>query len=230
MVKTLSIRLLEKCHSFSSNEEEVSDSSSSKKDDTKPQTSAGLVPAITPDGVSRVVLNKSGMRVSYSKKVKRITLQRWLVSKIVWHLDTVSFVELLTLYDNQLWCQEKCELDPVFYEKFGGFLEKLSIVLKKVQMTPANYQDTLRRYQREYKEAAEGHLIPERNLHTTERHVRGLFHVLPTRESGIPVKELPPVKVIGRGYRDKGTFRDPAWDGSLSWKELATYFAQMGEK
>jgi hypothetical protein len=175
-------------------------------------------------------LNHAGMRVTYGRNLRRITLQRFIVSKMVWHPDRVTFPELLALYDNQLWLEDKARKDPGFLSKFGGFLENLSTLLKGTRITYKTMNPSLHRLSKELREAVEGHLIPERNLSTTENHVRGRFHVTPTKDSGIPTRELPPVKVIGKGYRDKGTYRDPAWDGSPSWQELATYFAWHGHE
>jgi hypothetical protein len=139
----------------------------------------------------------------------------------------VTFPELLALYDNQLWLEDKARQDPSFSQKFGKFLKNLSQTLKQTRFTVKTLSTGLHRLQSQLREAAEGHLIPERNLLHTEVYVKGKFHVTPTKDSGIPTKELPPVKVIGRGYRDKGTYRDPAWDGSPSWQELATYFERL---
>lgn len=205
----------------------VNASSGQEGDDTSAKILAGPLPAATKRYQNSVELNRAGMRVTYSRKVRRITLQRYLVSKIVWRPEKVTFPELLTLYDNLLWCQDKSLTDPAFKTKFGEFLENLTVLLKNTRFSEKTYASTLVDFSPRVKKVAEGHLIPERNLHTVERHVLGQFHVLPTRSSGIPTRELPPVKVIGRGYRDKGTYRDPAWDGSPSWQELATYFARL---
>jgi hypothetical protein len=211
-------------------QEEVSASSDRTVNDTKSKTPAGLFPATVPGNSSRVELNHAGMRVTYGRNIRRITLQRYLVSKMVWQPDRVTFPELLALYDNQLWLEDKASKDPGFLSKFGGFLENLSVLLKGTRITYKTLTPSLRRLSTELRVAAEGHLIPERNLITTEMHVKGRFHVTPTKESGIPTRELPPVKVIGKGYRDKGTYRDPAWDGSPSWQELATYFSWYGHE
>jgi hypothetical protein len=42
-----------------------------------------------------------------------------------------------------------------------------------------------------------------------------------TRSLGIPTKQIPPKPYIRVGYKDKGTRRDPSWDGSPSWQEVA---------
>jgi hypothetical protein len=66
----------------------------------------------------------------------------------------------------------------------------------------------------------EGFILPERNIQGTERHIKGLFHILPYKEQGIPTKQLPPKAYIGVGYSDKGHYTDPAYDGSPHWTEV----------
>jgi len=40
-------------------------------------------------------------------------------------------------------------------------------------------------------------------------------------------KRCPPVRFIGVGYKDKGTRRDTAVDGSPGWKEIGTFFSNQ---
>lgn len=188
---------------------------------------AGLLPATAHSSVYTGGLNSSGVAVKYSKQIRRITLQRYLVSKLVWQPEIVTFPELLALYDNLLWCQDKASMDPGFLVKFGTFLENVTKVLKSCRFDEKSYKATARKLSTLLREAGEGHLIPERNLLGVERHLKGKYTVIATKSTGIPNKSLPPVKVIGRGYRDKGTCRDPAWDGSPSWQDVATYFSNM---
>lgn len=189
---------------------------------------AGPSPATSSGAGAKGSLNKSGIRVTYTRGLRRITLQRVLVSKFVYNWERVSFVELIVLYDNLLWCQDKAMQDPNFQEKFGNFLEKLSLVLKERRISERNFHRSLERLSKRIKEAAEGHLIPQRNLPATEKYVSGKFHVLPSKESGVPTRELPMKPYIGIGYRDKGTRRDTARDGSPRWQDVALFFARPG--
>lgn len=195
--------------------------------DSRLEFLAGPIPATRTYQVHAGVLPRSGATVRYARNCRRITLERYLISKWVWHPEMVTFPELLVLYDNLLWCQDKCQKDPGFKNKFGVFLENITELFKKVRFHQDSYASTVKRIVAQIKVAAENHLIPARNLPTVERHVKGKFHVIATRSTGVPNRELPPVKVIGRGYRDKGTYRDPAWDGSPSWQDVATYFANL---
>jgi hypothetical protein len=72
----------------------------------------------------------------------------------------------------------------------------------------------------EFAAQLQGFILPERNLQGIERHLKGHFHVLSYKESGIPTKEIPPKPYIGVGYNDKGHYTDKAVDGSPHWTEV----------
>lgn len=165
--------------------------------------------------------NLVSMRVSYARRIRRITLQRYLSSQIAYNCDEASFQDILILYDNMLWCQEKAEKDPKFEEKFGDSLEELSKILKKFRFSQVNFVQTIRKLSSEIKKL-ENFLIPKRNLKGVKIHFLGKIHVLPSKRPGIDNKYLPQTTFIGKGYRDKGTLRDLARDGSPRWQELAS--------
>lgn len=191
------------------------------------ESGADPVSVTTPYAVPGERISSSGMRVNYARKIKRIQLERYLVSKIVFKLEEVTFTDILVLYDNLLWCQDKSLMDPSFQKKFGGFLEKLTVLLKETRFHEKTFSKTLQNFSVKLKEVSEGHLIPERNLSSSFKHLKGLFHCTPTKSTGVPVKQLPPVKVIGRGYRDKGNAKDLAFDASPSWQEVAQHFSEL---
>jgi len=166
-----------------------------------------------------VQLPKSGVRVTYKKGLKRITLQRVLTSLIVFHREAVTFDEILVFYDNLIWCLEKSLKDPDFRHKFGKTLEDLSKSVSRVLFSQ-DISGSIQRLSLALKPFSDFYL-PERNTRSTYRHFKGNFHVLPFKSTGIPNKELPLKPYIGVGYRDKGTYRDPAFDGSPSWQEVA---------
>jgi hypothetical protein len=163
---------------------------------------------------------KSGVRVGYSRKLKRITLQRLLVSKIVYFKEKVTFKEVLVLYDNLLWCQEKSLHDPSFHEKFNSSLEELSKILTitrfNVDSIPSSIVELSRRCL-----TLESFLIPKRNFQGSWKHVVGKFEILSCKPTGIPTKCIPPKPYIGVGYKDKGNYRNQALDGSPGWKTVA---------
>lgn len=175
-----------------------------------------------PTGVEPIlVLPKSGVRVTYKKGMRRVTLQRVLISLIVFQVEKVTLTEILAFYDNLIWCLEKCEKDPGFQRKFGESLKEISILVSKIRFSTSNFNNSLMRLSKELKKFDE-YYIPLRNLSGVYRQFRGHFHVLPTSASGQLTSTLPEKPYIGQGYKDKGTRRDPAWDGSPTWQEVAT--------
>jgi hypothetical protein len=54
-----------------------------------------------------------------------------------------------------------------------------------------------------------------------------LFSILTLPTPEVSNRKLPPKRIIGIGYRDKGTARDPAIDGSPSWQEVASQAGQL---
>lgn len=150
-----------------------------------------------------------------------MTLQRLLCSEIAYQEENAKFQDVLVLYDNMMWLQEKALVDPHFQQKFGQDLSTLADILKGIRFHPNTFAQTIVKLARELRAKLEHFLYPKRNLPGIRQHVRGRYQVLPHRESGTPRKQLPAKRRIGVGYRDKGHRRDPAWDASPSWQEVA---------
>jgi len=168
-------------------------------------------------------VTNAGTRVVYKRKIRRITLQRLLLSRIVWKIEEVTFDEILVIYDNLLNLMELSEKDPSFREKYGSTLEVLAKFLKSLNLQnsePKNLAEILYRQFRLPIYAS--FIIPRRNLSTVEKHMCNSYRLLPTLQNpGIPTKALPPKRWIGIGYRDKGSARNSAIDGNPSWQEVA---------
>ena len=168
------------------------------------------------------------LEVKYSRKVKRVTLQRFLVTKVVIETEKVKLPEeILVLYDNQLWLEKKCSSDPDFKKKFGSSLEVLSKILKEINFSRGLSLQTLRLVSQKLRNQMEGFLIPLRNYQSTKSRFSGLFQLRAAQQPGVPKKSLPPKRQIGIGYRDKGTLKDLAKDGSPSWQEVASRDGQI---
>lgn len=157
-------------------------------------------------------------RVTYSKKVKRITLQRYLVSKIVFEQEKVTFNEVLVLYDNMLSLQDLTLKDPNFKKKFSESLLILSTILKGFRFSQLN--PNLTTLSEKLKVHLKDFYLPKRNISSVEKHMRGTFHVLPYKSPGIEKSKIPPKPYIGVGYSDKGSRRDVAFDASPTWQEV----------
>lgn len=164
--------------------------------------------------------------VKYSKKIKRVSLQRFLITKIILEVDKIRERDLVTLYDNQLWLERKCLSDPDFNKKFGISLEELSVLLKEINFSQGLTISALKRLTPRIKQNLSQFLIPPRNYQSFKTRFDGHFHLHALKTKQESNKHLPPKRVIGIGYRDKGTARDPAFDGSPSWQEVASSAGQ----
>lgn len=174
-----------------------------------------------PSTSDRDIRLRNVAKVSYDRKLRRITLQRFVCSKLVHRKHEVSFEEILVLYDNMLWCQDKASQDPLFLKKFGEALSKLSNILKGTRFSRRNFSQSLPHLARRIKEDLEHFLLPERNLVGVARYLRGKYHIRPFEQPGTLRRHLPKERYIGVGYKDKGTARDPAYDGSPRWQDVA---------
>lgn len=178
--------------------------------------------SVTLPSESPLVVNRASgtaIRFIYRKGIRRITLQRFLVTKLVKFPGTITLLELNALYDNMLWCLAKSESDPGFNQKFGETLEVIKRVLNKVRV--GNQVRNIRRLSEELqKQNLESFLYPERNLPQIQKKLTETIYVL-NGELGVPTNRIPPRNFIGKGYRDHGCLKDQAWDGSPSWQEVA---------
>lgn len=153
-------------------------------------------------------------------------MERYIVSKVVFHPERVTTGEILVLYDNILWCQDKARKDPSFQDKFGEALEALALLLKSVRFTPTSFENNLRKLSSAFRSKLDSFIIPSKNLNGVYVHVRGSFHILPSTSQGKLTKLLPPPRYIGVGYKDKGHRRNMARDGSPTWQEVAMRLKQ----
>lgn len=165
--------------------------------------------------------------VKYSKKIKRVSLQRYLITKVFLEADKIRERDLATLFDNQLWLERKCLSDPDFNKKFGISLEELSILLKEINLSQGLTPSALKKLSMRIKQNLSQFLVPTRNYKSFKARFDGHFHLHALKTPQESNKLLPPKRVIGIGYRDKGTARDPAYDGSPSWQEVASSAGQV---
>jgi len=164
--------------------------------------------------------------VQIRKGTKRITLQRFLCSKIAYGQD-FSEVELAALYHNQLWLQTKCLTDVDFKNSYGGDLEFLTELLKKANFSRGLSEGTVRTVRRAMLAAPWDFLYPQRNLPQIEFQLQNSIITKWRRPEGVLTKTLPPEKHIGKGYRDHGTAKRPHLDASPSWQDVGSEVGRL---
>ena len=161
--------------------------------------------------------------IRISSRIKRVFLQRYLTSKFVYYLEECELRDLCCIFENQLWLEQKCLLDEEFAKKFGNSLEELSIILKQMNFKTGMTEKALRKFSRRLKVTLSAFNLPRRNYDEAKRLCSGQFNFLDSYSPGRPKNTLPPKTFVGKGYRDKGTVRNMAKDGSPSWQEVAMH-------
>jgi hypothetical protein len=161
--------------------------------------------------------------VRISPKAKRVYLQRFLLSKFVYFRKELELRDLCTLFENQLWLELKCHLDPEFSQKFGKDLESLSIMMKEFNFKTGTTDRAIDQFAKRILEKIPNLILPKRNYLGAKKQCNGLFQLKDSKPIGVAKNRIPPKAYIGKGYRDKGSARDLAKDGSPSWQEVATH-------
>lgn len=161
------------------------------------------------------------VEVSYRKRLKKITLLRYLCSKIVYEVDKIQSLDLIVLYDALLWAQMKSNNDGAFRKNFGKSLELLAEILKRNPAIGRVYHKSLAEKLRREFDKNWDFLFPPRNYPAVKERMSGNYHLIRAKQPGKPIKSFPPKRFIGKGYGDKGTLRNPAVDGSPAWQEIA---------
>lgn len=158
--------------------------------------------------------------------VKRVTLSRLIVSRI-FHGRKISLEEVHVLFQNQLWLEQKCLTDETFSKKYSASIAVLSSVLKECNFSRGFTEGTLLTMRGKVRSLLEEFTFPARNLGSVETKLANSFYSRPYTSAGTPTNRLPAKKVIGKGYGDHGTAKNPALDGSPSWQEVATTVSRL---
>lgn len=161
------------------------------------------------------------VQLRYRRGVKRVTLLRTLISKVVFQPDKITRVDFLLIYDNLIYVQDIARLNSSFTAKFGSSLEVLTKHLKGFRLTSRTTRDKVKILAEKLRIDLSGFYIPERNLSTELAKVEQMYALTPFRSLGTETKLLKPKAHIGKGYDDHGAAKDKAQDGSPSWQEVA---------
>lgn len=168
--------------------------------------------------------------VLISPKAKRIHLQRFLLSKFVHFKEKTELRDLCCLFENQLWLERKCLSDPVFCQKFGRDLESLSVILSEINFRQETTVRAIDRFSTRLQRELPELVLPKRNYLEAFKRLNGSFSLKDSKPLGRLKSTIPPKSRIGIGYRDKGSARDVAKDGSPSWQEVAAHRGPLYHK
>lgn len=158
------------------------------------------------------------------KGTNRIVLMKFLIGKIRHSVEGLSIDEYLLLY--HLYYDLTESKDPKLWDKYTNLFEKtykLLTLMSRIQVFPVRLNEGGRKTF----DNIFDNLLTSREYFglAGQRDIRQSFKLI-LSDTLVP-KPIPPKRFIGVGYKDKGTRRDPAWDGTPRWQETATYFANL---
>jgi hypothetical protein len=169
---------------------------------------------------------KGGFKVRIRKGLKRMTLFRFLMAKAIYEENGLHLDEFLVLFDLYYFLRDLNQ--PGFKEKYEEWFERTEeffSILGQAKTFPLRVDKDL---DLEPILLALEPVIPSQRAYLGlrgQKNLRSGFEV--TMNSALNPPKLKPKRVIGVGYRDKGTRRDTAYDGSPSWQEVGRHFSEL---
>jgi len=167
---------------------------------------------------------KRGYKMFIKKGTNRVTLLRFLLAKLVYSSGGLSLDEYLCLFHIYYDLTEMN--DPLFKQKYDIFLERVGLLLSEISGERSFPVQTLTDAEVDF-EFFLGNFPTKREYFglAGQRDLKRSFRLV-LNDTLVPQKKLL-VRYIGVGYKDKGTRRNPAEDGSPGWKEVGTFFSNQ---
>jgi len=163
--------------------------------------------------------------VLIKRGVNRYKLFRYLSSKVILDEEGLHLDEFLCLFE--LYYQLSESQDPNFSENLQNIrnesFEKFIKFLSKVKIFPYQPHESSRL---SFQELAVAVSYDKRSYHRIKGQNRNKDFRLVFKDTLLP-RRAPAKAYIGIGYKDKGSRREPALDGSPKWQEVATYFGNI---
>jgi hypothetical protein len=168
-----------------------------------------------------------GYRMLLRKGVNRYRLFRFLVSKVIYDDEGMHLDEYLCCME--LFYQFDESKDPNFVENLSnlrneGFQEMMKKLSKNTVFPYQPWEETRSLWLR----LCQSVIYDSRSYFRIKGQNRNKDFRLVFKDSVLP-RRTPPKAYIGIGYKDKGSRREPAVDGSPKWQEVATFNANLEE-
>jgi hypothetical protein len=173
------------------------------------------------------LLRKGAYKLKIKKGIRKKDLFRFLLAKMLYereeglHLD--EFLVLWELYLQLLEVQSK---DPSFREKYGTFFRNSFIFFRELgsqKEFPIRIEEVGNLQYLERIASVLEPMLPTRSAYfglKGQKNLKSGFSLV--FESELLSRKIPEGRRIGVGYRDKGSRRDQAFDGSPDWREVAS--------
>lgn len=166
--------------------------------------------------------------VVINRSVKRVTIQRTILSLVVWNRKELQEEHIHVLFQNQLWLEQKCLSDKAFSRQFEADIVKISKALKSTNFKAGIDSVAIKRLRTRLKQSQLDHFFyPTRHLPGLVLRLEQAYEIQKYKESGVPTSSIPEKRWMGIGPRDNGTQRNPAIDGSPSWQEVGSIASNL---
>jgi hypothetical protein len=167
---------------------------------------------------------RKGYKVIIRKGSNRFKLLQYLLGRYRYDPEGLHLEDYLVLFD--VYYQLLEQKSPSFAEKLQLLVsEDLLEIMKKLQQVkifPAIPKDVTKERLSKIQWIPSGNAyFGQKGQGYTSRGYRLVFN-----DTLVP-RKFPPKAFIGVGYKDKGSRRNSAEDGSPSWQEIGTHFANQ---
>lgn len=168
-----------------------------------------------------------GYKMLIRKGVNRYRLFRFLVSKLVYDVEGIHLDEYLCLME--MFYQFDESKDPNFIENLNnlrneGFRVFIRVLSRNKIFPYQPWEET----RSKWLVLCQSVIYDERSYFRIKGQNRNKDFRLVFKDTILP-RRTPPKAYIGIGYKDKGSRREPAEDGSPKWQEVATFNANLEE-
>jgi len=189
-------------------------------------SSSGPLPS-TSDPIlqSKVVkLKKEVYHLKIKGNFRRMTLFRFFLAKLLYDKEEgLHFDEFVVMWEIFQEILDQADHDEIYAKKYENFLFESYFLFQALnfqhefpirvdESDPETYENLLQKL---------GPILPTRSAYFGLKGQKGLrsgYSIV--FDSDLPLRSLTEQRRIGVGYRDKGSRRNPALDGSPDWREV----------
>jgi len=170
-------------------------------------------------------LKKEKFHLKIKGVFRKITLFRFFLAKLLFDKEEgLHFDEFVVMWEVFQTLLDQNDADPAFASKYGCFFREaipLFLALRNQTEFPIRVDEKDPETFDKLVEKLQP-FLPSRTAYfglKSQKSLRSGFSLI--FDSEIPLRSLVESRRIGVGYRDKGSRRNPALDGSPDWREVA---------
>jgi len=172
----------------------------------------------SPIPFTKETLGADNWKVVSARLSNEMVVMRYLVSKIVFTDEEISLEEISVLFIAFEGVCQKAARDKCYRTKYMQEVFTFRAIFQSLEnLRKLSRTDRFKKLATTYS-FYRGNLFSRRYFYSVKGQIQRLYDIrLKVR---FP-KKFAPKAYIGKGYGDNGTAKEPAYDGCLSWQEVA---------